>query len=215
MPVRKIIGAGSYFPSIPQEFICPLTGNLFEEPITLETGQTFEREAIKSWFEKGNRTCPVTGNTLECLAIPLSNLILKRLIDKWKSDRFDYILDLASQTVENSEELKLKKRDEAAVFKLGSLFSSLKEEDKSTYTKQLITVGVLPFLFRRFEQGNVEEKSHVVSLLLNCIQVDSSCIYQTARSVNRKCLVELLHNKEVTPTTNAILFLTELLSMER
>ncbi|KAK7394117.1 hypothetical protein VNO78_14636 [Psophocarpus tetragonolobus] len=206
---------GSYFPSIPQEFVCPLTGNLFEEPVTLETGQTFEREAIKAWFEKGNRTCPVTGNTLECVAMPFTNLILKRLIDNWKSERFDYLLDLASQTVENSEELKMKNRDEAAIFKLDGFLSSFKEEDKSTYAKHLISLGVLPFLFRRFEQGNVEEKSHVVSLLLNFIQVDSGCIYQIARSVNRKCLLELLHSKEATLTTNAILFLTELLSMKR
>ncbi|RZC00454.1 putative E3 ubiquitin-protein ligase LIN-1 [Glycine soja] len=206
---------GSYFPSIPHEFICPLTGDLFEEPVTLETGQTFEREAIKAWFEKGNRTCPVTGNNLECVTMPFTNLILKRLIDNWKSERLDYLIDFSFQTVENLEELKLKKRDEAAVFKLESHFSSLKEEDKSTYAKHLISLGVLPFLFRRFEQGNVKEKSHVVSLLLNCIQVDSGCIYQIARSVNRKCLVELLHSKEATPTTNAIIFLTELLSMKR
>lgn len=215
MLCMKNIGAGPYFPSIPHEFICPLTGNLFEEPVTLETGQTFEREAIKAWFEKGNRTCPVTGNTLECVTMPFTNLILKRLIDTWKSELFDYLIDLPSQTVENPEELKLKKRDEAAVFKLASLFSSLKEEDKSTYAKHLISLGFLPFLFRRFEQGNVEEKSHVMSLLLNCIQVDSGCIYQIATSVNRKCLLELLHSKKATPTTNAILFLTEILSMKR
>nr|KYP65054.1 U-box domain-containing protein 15 [Cajanus cajan] len=213
--VHGSIGAGSYFPSIPQEFICPLTGNIFEEPVTLETGQTFEREAIKAWFEKGNRTCPVTGNTLECVVMPFTNLILKRLIDNWKSERFDYLLDLASQTIENSEEFKLNKKDEAAVFVLVSLLSSLKEEEKSTYAKHLISLGVLPFLFRRFEKGNVQEKSHVVSLLLNCIQVDPGCIYMIARSVNRKCLLELLHSKEDTPTTNAIRFLTGLLSMKR
>ncbi|KAK7295857.1 hypothetical protein RJT34_18769 [Clitoria ternatea] len=206
---------GMYFPSIPQEFICPLTGNIFEEPVTLETGETFEREAIKEWFEKGNRTCPVTGNALECVAMPFTNLILKRLIDNWKSEHLDYLLDLASQTVETSKELKLKIKDEAATFKLKSLLSSLKEEDKSTYVKHLKALGILPFLFRRFELGNVEEKSQVVSLLRNCIQADSGCIHQIATSVNRKCLLMLLHSKEVTPTTNAILFLTELLSMKR
>jgi len=147
--------------------------------------------------------------------MPFTNLILKRLIDNWRSKRFDYLLDLGSQRVEKSEELRLKKGDEAAVFKLESLFSSLKEEDKSTYVKHLISLGVLPFLFRRFELGNVKEKSQVVSLLLNCIQVDSGSIYTIARSVNRKCLFELLSSKEALPTTNAILFLTELLSMKR
>jgi len=41
---------------------------LFEDPVTLETGQTFEREAnIGEWFDQGNRTRPVTGKTLACV----------------------------------------------------------------------------------------------------------------------------------------------------
>lgn len=205
--MHKHFGVGSCFPRIPKEFTCPLTGNIFEEPVTLESGETFEREAIKAWFEKGNRTCPVTGNTLECVAMPFTNLILKRLIDNWKSEELDHLLDFASQTVENSKE--------AAVFKLEGLFSSLKEEDKSNYAKHLISLGVLSLLFRRFELGNMDEKSHVLPLLINFIQADSSCIYQIATSINRKCLLKLLHSKRVTPTTNAILFLTNLLSMKR
>ncbi|KAA8549603.1 hypothetical protein F0562_001379 [Nyssa sinensis] len=35
--------------STPQDFICPLTGLLFEDPVTLQTGQTFERAAITEW----------------------------------------------------------------------------------------------------------------------------------------------------------------------
>ncbi|CAK8540522.1 unnamed protein product [Lathyrus sativus] len=206
---------GSYFPSIPSEFICPLTRKIFEEPVTLESGQTFERKAIKAWFEKGNRTCPVTGNTLECVFMPFTNLILKRLIDNWKTEDFGRLLDFASQKVENSEELELKKRDETIVFKLQSLFASLNEEEKSTYAKHIISLGVFSFLFKRFEFGNIEEKSHVLEILLNCIQADSSCIYKIARSVDRKILLELLHSKMVTPTTNAMFFLTELLSMKR
>ncbi|KAI5431905.1 hypothetical protein KIW84_035876 [Lathyrus oleraceus] len=206
---------GSYSPSIPQEFICSLTRKIFEEPVTLESGQTFERKAIKAWFQKGNRTCPVTGNTLECVFMPFTNLILKRLIDNWKTEDFERLLDFASQAVQNSKELELKKRDETIVFKLQSLFASLKEEEKSTYAKHIISLGVFSFLFKRFELGNVEEKSHVLEILLNCIQADSSCIYKIARSVDRKILHELLHNKMVTPTTNAIVFLTELLSMKR
>ncbi|XP_058736195.1 putative E3 ubiquitin-protein ligase LIN-1 [Vicia villosa] len=206
---------GSYFPSIPPEFICPLTRKIFEEPVTLESGQTFERKAIKAWFQKGNRTCPVTGNTLECVFMPFTNLILKRLIDNWKTEDFDRLLDFASQTVENLKEFQMKKRDEAIVFKLRSLFTSLKEEEKSTYAKHIISLGVFSSLFKRFELGNVEEKSHVLEILLNCIQADSSCVYKIARSVDRKMLLELLHSKMVTPSTNAIVFLTELLSMKR
>ncbi|KAM7272909.1 hypothetical protein ACFE04_027573 [Oxalis oulophora] len=75
---------GSIFTSIPQDFICPLTGQMFEDPVTLESGQTFERAAIKKWFGNGNKTCPVSGKSLECNAVPYTNFILKRVIDSWK-----------------------------------------------------------------------------------------------------------------------------------
>ncbi|KAJ6714100.1 hypothetical protein OIU85_025693 [Salix viminalis] len=81
---RENFDEGSVFDSNPHDFICPLTGELFEDPVTLETGRTFEREAIREWFDLGNRTCPVTGKTLACSAVPLTNSILKLVIDGWK-----------------------------------------------------------------------------------------------------------------------------------
>jgi hypothetical protein len=42
---------GSIFESIPQDFVCPLTRQLFEDPVTLETGQTFEREGERNKFK--------------------------------------------------------------------------------------------------------------------------------------------------------------------
>ncbi|OWM69234.1 hypothetical protein CDL15_Pgr025421 [Punica granatum] len=72
----KYSGEGSS--TIPQYLICPLTRQLFEDPVTLETGQTFERAAIQKWFDEGNKTCPVTGNSLECLSVPLTNMYLIR-----------------------------------------------------------------------------------------------------------------------------------------
>ncbi|KAI9119502.1 hypothetical protein K1719_009378 [Acacia pycnantha] len=204
---------GLYFPTIPQEFICPLTGTLFEEPTTLETGQTYERAAIKAWFEKGNRTCPVSGNTIDCVAMPLTNLVLKRLIDNWKSEQFNRILDFASQIADN-ESHKLK-HDEAAVFNLERLFTSLNGSNKRNYVKQLISIGLLSFLFMRLELGNLEEKTHALALLLNCSEADSSCIYQIARNIDKKFLLELLCSDDVAPRTTAISLLAELFSLKR
>ncbi|KAF2286225.1 hypothetical protein GH714_011906 [Hevea brasiliensis] len=58
---------GSFLASIPEDFTCPLSGKLFEEPVTLETGQTFEKEVIREWFNLGNRTCPSSIGS--CLSI--------------------------------------------------------------------------------------------------------------------------------------------------
>lgn len=212
---QKLFDAGLSFPTIPQEFICPLTGNLFEEPVTIETGQTFERAALISWFEKGHRTCPVTGVTLDCVAMPLTNLVLKRLIQNWKSEHLNRLLDSASQFLNSSRVSELKHRDEIATFKLERFFAVLNEEDRTVYAKHLIYLGVLPFLLSRFDLGNLEEKTHVAALLLNFIGADSCCIYQIVRDINKKGLLELLHRKEVTPRTNAILLLTELIAIKR
>lgn len=75
------IDQGSFFSSIPKHFVCPITGQLFQDPIILESGQTYEQAAIKEWFDQGSKRCPVTRQTLESVAIPETNYVLKRVID--------------------------------------------------------------------------------------------------------------------------------------
>ncbi|KAJ8479726.1 hypothetical protein OPV22_023453 [Ensete ventricosum] len=67
----------------PKEFVCPITSNLFDDPVTLETGQTYERRAIKEWLDHGNSTCPITRQKLQSSQLPKTNYVLKRLIGSW------------------------------------------------------------------------------------------------------------------------------------
>ncbi|RRT61972.1 hypothetical protein B296_00019251 [Ensete ventricosum] len=67
----------------PKEFVCPITSNLFDDPVTLETGQTYERRAIKEWLDRGNSTCPITRQKLQSSQLPKTNYVLKRLIGSW------------------------------------------------------------------------------------------------------------------------------------
>ncbi|XP_054779547.1 putative E3 ubiquitin-protein ligase LIN-1 isoform X1 [Prosopis cineraria] len=68
----------------PKDFVCPITSNLFDDPVTLETGQTYERKAIEEWFNRGNSTCPITRQKLQNTQLPKTNYVLKRLIASWK-----------------------------------------------------------------------------------------------------------------------------------
>ncbi|XP_028806521.1 putative E3 ubiquitin-protein ligase LIN-1 [Neltuma alba] len=68
----------------PKDFVCPITSNLFDDPVTLETGQTYERKAIEEWFNWGNSTCPITRQKLQNTQLPKTNYVLKRLIAGWK-----------------------------------------------------------------------------------------------------------------------------------
>lgn len=68
----------------PKDFVCPITGQLFSDPVTLETGQTYERRAIQEWLKRGNTTCPITRQPLSATTLPKTNYVLKRLITSWK-----------------------------------------------------------------------------------------------------------------------------------
>ncbi|KAF3441907.1 hypothetical protein FNV43_RR15822 [Rhamnella rubrinervis] len=76
------VGGGKHTP--PKDFVCPITSNLFDDPVTLETGQTYERKAIQEWLDRGNSTCPITRQKLQCTQLPKTNYVLKRLIACWQ-----------------------------------------------------------------------------------------------------------------------------------
>ncbi|XP_031384354.1 putative E3 ubiquitin-protein ligase LIN-1 isoform X2 [Punica granatum] len=81
-PDRAMSDPGKCTP--PKDFVCPITSNLFDDPVTLETGQTYERRAIKEWLERGNSTCPITRQKLHSTQLPRTNYVLKRLIGSWQ-----------------------------------------------------------------------------------------------------------------------------------
>lgn len=208
-------GERSSSSSIPQEFICPLTGQLFEDPVTLETGQTFERKAIKEWFAQGNRTCPATGKHLEYLAVPFTNLVLKRVIDSWKSEHCRHLLTFASQIIGNMGGDGPKHSDETAIVMFEQLLSACSREERTTNAKHLISLGGLQFLLQRFENGSLEDKTRVLALLTCCIEADPGCRNKVARDINKQCLLQLLHSKQIRSRTNVVVLLTELVCLKR
>ncbi|XP_059314019.1 U-box domain-containing protein 26-like [Lycium ferocissimum] len=67
---------------IPYHFRCPISLELMRDPVTVCTGQTYDRQSIESWVATGNTTCPVTRSPLsEFTLIP--NHTLRRLIQEW------------------------------------------------------------------------------------------------------------------------------------
>ncbi|KAF2292097.1 hypothetical protein GH714_010114 [Hevea brasiliensis] len=68
--------------SIPHLFICPISLDLFKDPVTLCTGQTYDRSSIEKWLSAGNLTCPVIMQKLHDLSM-VPNHTLRHLIDDW------------------------------------------------------------------------------------------------------------------------------------
>ncbi|XP_071713381.1 putative E3 ubiquitin-protein ligase LIN-1 [Rutidosis leptorrhynchoides] len=79
----------------PKDFVCPITSHVFNDPVTLETGQTYERKAIEEWIKRGNTTCPITRQPLSANSLPKTNYVLKRLIASWKEQHLDTSQDLS------------------------------------------------------------------------------------------------------------------------
>ncbi|CAO2188147.1 unnamed protein product [Urochloa humidicola] len=48
----------------PEALQCPITLELMTDPVTVSTGQTYDRASINKWIKSGCRTCPVTGERL-------------------------------------------------------------------------------------------------------------------------------------------------------
>lgn len=82
-----------------EAFVCPLTKQVMRDPVTIETGQTFEREAILKWFrecrDNGRRpTCPLTQRELRDTEVSPS-VALRSVIHEWRARNEEKDLDRA------------------------------------------------------------------------------------------------------------------------
>ncbi|KDP32265.1 hypothetical protein JCGZ_14786 [Jatropha curcas] len=67
---------------VPYHFRCPISLELMRDPVTVSTGQTYDRSSIESWVATGNTTCPVTRVPLTDFTL-IPNHTLRRLIQDW------------------------------------------------------------------------------------------------------------------------------------
>ncbi|KAM0831742.1 hypothetical protein ACQ4PT_065335 [Festuca glaucescens] len=92
-----------------ESFLCPLTKQIMRDPVTLESGATFECQAILKWFKESDSSgrrliCPVTRKELSSTELNPS-IALKNTIDEWMHRNEAAKLDVArkSLTSESSE----------------------------------------------------------------------------------------------------------------
>lgn len=86
-----------------EAFICPLTKEVMHDPVTLENGRTFERDAIEKWFKECSDarkppSCPITSQTLTTADVSPS-IALRNTIQEWRSRNDAAKLDIARQAL--------------------------------------------------------------------------------------------------------------------
>ncbi len=65
--------------SLETTLLCPISLQLFEDPVLAEDGHTYERAAITEWIHR-NGTSPLTRQPLRIDALR-SNIIIKKVVD--------------------------------------------------------------------------------------------------------------------------------------
>jgi len=62
-------------------FTCPLTRELFQDPVILSDGFTYERTAIQHWLDLGNRRSPMTNIELTNIDL-VPNMVIKQALNE-------------------------------------------------------------------------------------------------------------------------------------
>ncbi|KAG7358829.1 U-box domain containing protein [Nitzschia inconspicua] len=112
---------------IPDEFICPLTLEIFSDPLISKHGHNFERRAILEWLAEGSSECPLTRKPLSpSMLIP--NVQMRLKVKKWQE--------------ENKMEAStngLEARDKTEDFKL--VFSTTDPDGHRLNSRLLLVIG--------------------------------------------------------------------------
>ena len=80
---RILSQTGLAAPEPPNEFMCPISLNLLNDPVIASDGHTYERKEIEKWFAS-HRKSPKTGNNLGDLRL-IENIALRQLIDDFRT----------------------------------------------------------------------------------------------------------------------------------
>ncbi|XP_062190900.1 U-box domain-containing protein 19-like [Phragmites australis] len=65
----------------PEALQCPITLELMTDPVTVATGQTYDRASINKWIKNGCRKCPVTGERLRNAEV-VPNVAVRGVIEQ-------------------------------------------------------------------------------------------------------------------------------------
>uniref|UniRef100_A0ACD5Z5N4 Uncharacterized protein n=1 Tax=Avena sativa TaxID=4498 RepID=A0ACD5Z5N4_AVESA len=83
---KEVVSEGCH---IPGYLVCPLSGELMVDPVTVATGKTFERCFLKIWFEKNGHICPLTGELISGTILP--NERVRGYLQEWEESKVELL----------------------------------------------------------------------------------------------------------------------------
>ncbi|KAK1422068.1 hypothetical protein QVD17_24935 [Tagetes erecta] len=187
---------------IPSVFICPISLEPMEDPVTLCTGQTYERSNILKWFSLGHFTCPTTMQELWDDSVTPNNT-LQKLIHTWFSQmyfrmkkRSEDVQGMASEIVDALKTVK----GQARVSSLKELRKLVTAHDN--VTKTVVDKGgvsVLSSLLGPYTSHVIG--CEVVSILVR-LNLDSSSRLNLMQPAKISLMVDMLNEGSVETKIN-------------
>ncbi|OWM75860.1 hypothetical protein CDL15_Pgr009504 [Punica granatum] len=186
-------------------FYCPLLKKIMEDPVTTETGVTYERKAIAEWFNKFDKTgdffCPTTGKKLSSRVLS-TNMALKTTIEEWK-DRNEagrIKIARAALSLASSPTMVLEAIEELAQICKRKCFNKV----------QVCNIGILPKLVKLLGYKDRSVRSASLDLLRQLAEDDNDGKEMIANSMDLSILVRMLSSSHQATRKAALLLLLEL-----
>ncbi|KAA8529286.1 hypothetical protein F0562_033915 [Nyssa sinensis] len=186
-------------------FFCPLTKKIMDDPVTIASGTTYEREAITEWFKKFENpediVCPKTGQKLVSRVLS-TNKALKATIEEWKKRNEEGRIKVAWAA------LSLASTD-------GMVFGALKDLQsicqKKHYNKiQVHSSGMVPLLvkFLKYKDRNV--RCATMELLRQLAEDDDEGKEIIATTIDLSMIIKMLSSNDQPIRHTSLLLLLEL-----
>ncbi|KAK9278017.1 hypothetical protein L1049_027574 [Liquidambar formosana] len=168
----------------PEDFRCPISLELMTDPVTVSTGQTYDRSSIQKWLKAGNTTCPKTGEKLTNTEL-LPNYTLRKLIQQFCADNGVSLAksgtrnrDISNTTVAGSPAAKEAMKFLAKFLASRLVFGTDEQKNKAAYEVRLlvkssifnrsclIEAGTIPPLLNLFSSTDSSTQENATSAIL-------------------------------------------------
>ncbi|XP_039129890.1 U-box domain-containing protein 19-like [Dioscorea cayenensis subsp. rotundata] len=217
-----------------EDLKCPISLELMTDPVTLSTGQTYNRSSIKRWFDSGCLTCPVTGEKLTNANMMVPNSTLRKLAEQLCRENNIQTNELNNNKRDLSKTVKPGGSAAAIVMRMTASYlvdmiwtsSSEQVKAKAAYEIRLLTKsnlfnrdcfvqsGAVPWLLKLSSSSNPSAQEHSVAALLNISKVELGRIAIFENGGLLSLLRVLTHGIKVEARQNAAAILFYLSSID-
>lgn len=186
-------------------FFCPLTKMIMEDPVTIETGVTYEKVAIRDFFKRfknpNDIICPKTGQKLVSKVLN-TNMALKATIEEWRERNEVARIKAAISTLSQAS-------NDSVIFEALEDLRSVCL-GKHSNKEQLLSMGILPLLVMLLEYKDRKVRCATLELLLQLVEDEDEVKEMVAGTVNMTILIKMLSSNHPPIRHTTLLLLLEL-----